>query len=218
VPALPARLSRAALLCAGFAALFLTTAASATAAAGWSAPLRPLTVTRPFEPPPNPYAAGHRGVDLAGAAGQAVLAAAVGQISFAGQLAGRGVMVVVHGSLRTTYEPVTAKLGRGVHVERGEQIGTLEPGHPGCPVSACLHWGLLRGDRYLDPMTMLEPAQIRLLPVTAGSGGATVTNPAQASMVRATAATAPHPAVPSPLAWSAAALAGGGVIVALRRR
>ena len=80
---------------------------------GWQAPLRPMTVTRSFQPPPTPYAAGHRGVDLGGEPGQPVLAAAAGVISYAGPLAGRGVVVVVHGALRTTYEPVQATVRRG---------------------------------------------------------------------------------------------------------
>jgi murein DD-endopeptidase MepM/ murein hydrolase activator NlpD len=124
----------------------------AVAAPGWQTPLRPMVVTRAFAPPPTPYAAGHRGVDLAGSAGQGVFAAAAGDVSYAGTLAGRGVVVVVHGSLRTTYEPVTASVHRGAHVIGGQLIGTLAPGHAGCPVAACLHWGLLRGDVYLDPL------------------------------------------------------------------
>jgi murein DD-endopeptidase MepM/ murein hydrolase activator NlpD len=219
VPVLPLRLQKAALVTAGFAALFVSTAGSAAAAGGWSAPLRPLTVTRAFQPPPNPYAAGHRGVDLAGVAGQIVMAAAAGEVSYAANLAGRGVVVVVHGNLRTTYEPVTATVRRGLHVERGEQLGTLDPGHAGCPVSACLHWGLLRGEHYLDPMTMLTRPQIRLLPPTgqffaAAAASASAPN----STARPAATSAPDPPAPSPLAWSVAALAGGGMILALRRR
>ena len=41
-------------------------------------------VVRGFEPPPHPFAAGHRGVDLAGRPGQAVRAALPGTVGFAG--------------------------------------------------------------------------------------------------------------------------------------
>jgi hypothetical protein len=44
-------------------------------------------------------------------------------------------------------------------------IGTLTPGHGGCPVEACLHWGVRRGETYLDPLTVLRPPRVRLLPM-----------------------------------------------------
>jgi murein DD-endopeptidase MepM/ murein hydrolase activator NlpD len=89
----------------GLVMLFVS-ATGAAAASAWQAPLVPVVVTRHFERPPTPYAAGHRGVDLRGTPGEAVLAAGAGEVSYAGLLAGRGVVVVVHGTLRTTYEPV----------------------------------------------------------------------------------------------------------------
>jgi murein DD-endopeptidase MepM/ murein hydrolase activator NlpD len=53
----------------------------------------------------------------------------------------------------------------GDKVAAGDAIGRLSSGHPGCPVSACLHWGLRRGDVYLDPLTLLGLGQVRLLPL-----------------------------------------------------
>ena len=53
----------------------------------------------------------------------------------------RGVVVIVHGELRTTYEPVTAVVAVDDVVEAGQSIGTLQGGHLGCPFDACLHWG-----------------------------------------------------------------------------
>ncbi len=47
----------------------------------------------------------------------------------------------------------------------GAVLGGLLPGHAGCPDAACLHWGLRRGETYLDPMTLLRPARVRLLPM-----------------------------------------------------
>jgi hypothetical protein len=101
----------------------------------WGWPLAgPREVSRPFAPPEHRYASGHRGADLPGAAGAAVLAAGAGRVSYAGLLAGRGVVVVVHGSLRTTYEPVTASVRVGDAVRLGVVLGRLEAGHAGCPL------------------------------------------------------------------------------------
>jgi murein DD-endopeptidase MepM/ murein hydrolase activator NlpD len=131
----------------------------------WVAPLTPVEVTRPFDAPASPYGPGHRGVDLAGAAGEVVVAAGPGVVVFAGLVAGRPVVSIAHaGGLRTTYEPVTPSVRAGLPVARGSPIGTLVTGHAGCPVAACLHWGLRRGETYLDPLLLLAPPRIRLLP------------------------------------------------------
>jgi murein DD-endopeptidase MepM/ murein hydrolase activator NlpD len=142
------------------------TASAAPLSALWGRPLtgQPV-VTRPFDPPPTPYAAGHRGVDLAGVAGQPVLAAGNGVVAFAGFVAGRPLVSVEHaGGLRTTYEPVQPGVAAGQVVARGSPLGMLAAGHGGCPVEACLHWGLRRGGSYLDPLSLLRPPRVRLLP------------------------------------------------------
>lgn len=133
----------------------------------WVAPLAgELVVTAPFTPPPTPYAAGHRGVDLGSAPGSPVLAAGDGVVVFAGSVAGRPVISIDHpDGLRTTYEPVAASVAAGQQVTRGSPIGTLAAGHAGCPRAACLHWGLRRGDAYLDPLVLLRPPRVRLLPL-----------------------------------------------------
>ena len=133
----------------------------------WTAPLDGgLTVTRPYDPPPDPFGAGHRGVDLGSAPGAPVRAAGDGVVVFAGMVAGRPVVSLDHADgLRTTYEPVAPAVAAGQRVTRGSPIGTLTAGHAGCPVEACLHWGLRRGEAYLDPLALLRPPRIRLLPV-----------------------------------------------------
>jgi murein DD-endopeptidase MepM/ murein hydrolase activator NlpD len=125
----------------------------------------PAVVT-PFRGPDQPYGPGHRGADLAGAPGQAVLAARAGVVIFAGPIAGRGSVSVQHDDgLRTTYEPVTPVVAAGQRVTAGQVVGLLEPGHGSCP-GTCLHWGARR-DRlvYVDPLVLLRPLHIRLLPV-----------------------------------------------------
>lgn len=141
--------------------------APAAAAGNWAWPLPGVPrITRGFQPPETTYGRGHRGVDLAGSPGEQVLAAGAGTVTFAGLVAGRGVVTVSHSAgLRTTYEPVTASVGRGQTVGVGAPIGHLVVGHLGCPVVACLHWGLLRGTTYLDPLSLLRAGRVRLLPL-----------------------------------------------------
>jgi len=141
--------------------------AQAPPGALWVSPLAGgATVTRPFDRLPDPYAAGHRGADLAGAPFEPVLAAGAGTVAFAGMVAGRPVVSIDHpNGLRTTYEPVAPSVAAGQAVARGSPLGALQPGHPGCPVQACLHWGLRRGDAYLDPLSLLRSRRVRLLPM-----------------------------------------------------
>lgn len=139
-------------------------------------PLRPRpTVEKRFDKPEHDWLPGHRGVDLAGAPGQPVLAAGAGIVVYAGTVAGKPVVSIDHaGSLRTTYEPVEAEVPVGRRVARGTRIGVLRSGHDGCTAAACLHWGLRRdGARrgrpeYLDPLGLLRLATVRLKPVRTG--------------------------------------------------
>ncbi|MDI1459469.1 M23 family metallopeptidase [Catellatospora sp. KI3] len=120
---------------------------------------------RGFDPPPQPWLPGHRGVDLAAQPGDPVRAAGAGVVRYAGTLAGRGVVSVTHpDGLITTYEPVQPSVWAGEPVGPGAVLGTLSPGHPGCAAAACLHWGLRRGAAYLDPLAVLGVARVRLLP------------------------------------------------------
>ncbi|MFI7429247.1 murein hydrolase activator EnvC family protein [Micromonospora sp. NPDC049836] len=140
----------------------------------WTAAAWPLAGTprpvRRFDPPPQPWLPGHRGVDLAAAPGTEVRAAVAGTILFAGPVAGRPVVTVGHaGGLRTTYEPVRPGLPAGARVAAGTPIGALLAGHSGCPAPACLHWGLRRGEDYLDPLALLGLGPVRLLPVDPAS-------------------------------------------------
>ncbi len=130
-------------------------------------PLRPRPqVARFFDPPDVLWGAGHRGVDLVGRVGQPVRAALAGRVVFAGRIAGRGVVVVSHGALRTTYEPVATSVPVGEPVGTGQAIGRLEWFGSHCQPRACLHWGLLEGERYLDPLTLVGgPQPVRLLPL-----------------------------------------------------
>lgn len=154
----------------------LTPGAAAARAAPGDGPsgsgrVRPVpgAIGRGWEPPPQRWSAGHRGVDLAARPGEPVRAVAAGRVSFAGDVAGRGVVSVElagTGSppLRTTYEPVGARVREGDRVAAGDMVGVLEADGFHCP-TGCLHWGLRRGDAYLNPLFLLDRGPSRLLPV-----------------------------------------------------
>ena len=121
-------------------------------------------VLRGFAPPRYDWLPGHRGVDLGLVAGQAVRAPADGTVSFAGRIAGQGVVTVSHGDLRSTYEPVEPAVDVGQVVAAGDLLGWLEPITDHCS-RTCLHWGVLRGGTYVDPLSLVDLGPPILLPV-----------------------------------------------------
>ncbi len=140
---------------------------AALADARYRAPLPgPIVVLRRFEPPPTPYSAGHRGVDLGAPRGSLVLAASAGRVSFAGRVAGRGVVVIAHDDgIRTEYEPVVPLVSAGQVVTGGQPVGRVRGTHDDQPPDRCLHWGARRGNEYIDPLLLLRPlGPVRLLP------------------------------------------------------
>jgi murein DD-endopeptidase MepM/ murein hydrolase activator NlpD len=145
-------------------------------------PLSPRPpVAKGFDPPASTWGAGHRGVDLLGHVGQPVHASLSGKVTFAAPLAGRGVVVVDHGGVRTTYEPVSASVSVGDLVDRGGVIGTLQRSGSHCFPQACLHWGLLRGDSYLNPLILVGAGPIRLLPLSVAPAARLVGVPQRAA-------------------------------------
>lgn len=137
------------------------------ASTGWVRPV-PGPVVQPFDPPAEEWSAGHRGVDLAAGAGTAVRAPAHGSVTFAGTVAGKPVVVVAHDDgLRSTFEPAVAVVPRGTSAAAGDVVAQVEPTGTGghCAPAGCLHWGVLRGETYLDPLLLLgEDVPIVLLP------------------------------------------------------
>ncbi|WP_369146778.1 murein hydrolase activator EnvC [Streptomyces sp. R44] len=138
----------------------------------WPVGPPPPEILRGWEPPPGPYAAGHRGVDLAAPPGTPVLAPAAGTVTFAGPVGGRGaVTLTLPGTgtppLRTTFTPVTPLVPQGTQVSPGTPIAEVTE-NPHCP-KTCLHWGLLKGETYLNPLPLTHRPASRLLPVTRGA-------------------------------------------------
>lgn len=123
--------------------------------AGWEWPLEPpVRVTEPFRAPPTPYAAGHRGIDLAAAPGTLVRAAADGVVAFAGPVAGRGVLSIAHGDgVVSAIEPVAASVAVGDHVTAGAVVAvTSDGGH--CD-GGCVHFGVRVHGEYVSPLLFL---------------------------------------------------------------
>ena len=188
-----------------------------------------VRVVHAFDPPAQRWSAGHRGVDLLGRPGAAVRAAASGTVAFAGPIAGRGVVVVGHpDGTRTTYEPVTATVSVGAAVRAGDTLGRLVGAGGHCLPAACLHWGRLRGDVYLDPMLIVRGGPMRLLPVWAGAprpgpAGSRAAAAARRGPGPATAGQTAGAGPPSALRLVAAGSTGmtllaAGALLAVRRR
>lgn len=139
-----------------------------------------VAVLERFSPPPQRWLAGHRGVDLALAAGSPVMASYEGVVAFSGVVATKPVVSIEHSyppGLRTTYEPVVGIVKAGQSVRTGQVIGVLQAGHRSDGRDA-LHWGARFGrDRYIDPLSLLRRPRIVLKPlaragkVAAGSIG-----------------------------------------------
>ncbi|MFE5671928.1 murein hydrolase activator EnvC family protein [Agromyces sp. NPDC056523] len=121
----------------------------------WSWPVGPpIGLVEPFRAPPTPYAAGHRGIDLAVVPGGPVRAPADGVVSFAGPVAGRPVLSIDHGDgVVSSIEPVTASVVAGVAVAEGEPIGVVGSG--GHCDAACVHFGVRVHGEYVSPMLFL---------------------------------------------------------------
>ena len=94
-------------------------------ASAWSWPLRG-DVLRPYSLGPDPYAAGqHRGVDVAGSAGEAVRAPAAGVVSFVGVVpsSGRTVTIQTDGYAVSLTHLGEATVAKGATVAEGDAVG-----------------------------------------------------------------------------------------------
>jgi len=153
--------------------------------AEWARPV-PGAVVLPFDAPTSRFGPGHRGVTLAAPPGSSVRAAGDGVVTFAGPVAHRLHVVVRHSNgLRTSYSYVASiAVTVGARVRRGDVIATSS--------GTSVHFGLRRGDRYLDPMLLFAPHDvsdmIRLVP-----DGATPTSPLAGSASRPVGVHWPNP-------------------------
>jgi murein DD-endopeptidase MepM/ murein hydrolase activator NlpD len=128
-------------------------------------------VIRAFEQPANPYAAGHRGIDIAVPFGTPVGASASGVVAFAGVVAGSRFVSIDHpDGIRTTYSwlsRVDVRAGRTIAA--GAVLGATGHGHPEVE-RRHLHFGARRGSTYVDPLVLLGAAApgVHLAPFSNG--------------------------------------------------
>ena len=146
-------------------------AAPASAAGPWSWPVTGPVING-FDPPTSPFGSGHRGIDIAAAAGTPVLAPAPGTITFAGQVAGHLFVTIDHGGgVESTYSWVSAlTVKKGDVVVAGSMVARSGAGHPGDLVPS-VHMGVKLHDVYVDPLGYLSLMSvsgfIRLAPLPA---------------------------------------------------
>ena len=149
---------------------------AADAAPRWHWPVAPARVVQAYAAPPSPYAAGHRGIDLAASTGSVVIAPADATVHFVGVVVDRPVLTLDHGSgILSSYEPLVADgLEPGDPVTRGSPLGVVGSGAH-CS-DACLHVGVRIDGGYVSPLLFFDrvPRSV-LLPlhgVTSGRGPA----------------------------------------------
>lgn len=153
--------------------LVLAVGAAAVPAPPWGWPTGSHVVARGFTAPATPYSAGHRGVDVASADGEAVRAVDDGVVVFAGTVVDRGVVAIDHDGVRSSVEPVDPEVEAGDRVRRGQVVGHLASG--GSHAAGVLHLGarvrVEDGWAYVSPLLYLGGARRAvLLPLDAWPG------------------------------------------------
>ena len=135
--------------------------ALAPAAAAQTVVLRPpvdAPIIDPFRAPETAYGQGNRGIEYDTTAGVGVDAAGPGLVVFAGPVAGRSWVTVLHrGGLRTSYGPLSfVAVTAGDLVEVGDRIGST---------AGPLHFTTRVDGDYVDPTTLLgvRTLEVRLV-------------------------------------------------------
>jgi hypothetical protein len=137
------------------------------ARADWVWPVRGDVIT-PYRNGSDPYAGGqHRGIDIAAPVGTAVVAAAGGEVRFAGTVGSSGLTVSIRsadGRFDTSYLHLSsAAVRKGERVGTGERIGAVGTTGTRSAAAPHLHFGVRdAGTRhaYHDPLAFLPPAPV----------------------------------------------------------
>ena len=166
----------------------LLAAAPASASAAWVWPVSGEVIT-PYRNGTDPYASGqHRGIDIAAPAGTPVVAAAGGDVRFAGTAGSSGLTISVRTSdgYDTSYLHLSSLAVRaGAHVSTGERLGAVGTTGVRSAEAPHLHFGVrdagIRHD-YHDPLAFLPapPPAATPQPPPPASAPAPVAPPAAA--------------------------------------
>jgi hypothetical protein len=175
--------------------------------ADWVWPVRGEVLT-PYRNGTDPYAAGqHRGIDIAAATGTPVVAAASGEVRFAGTAGSSGLTVSVRtadGRYDTSYLHLSSTSVReGDSVAAGQRLGAVGTTGSRSATAPHLHFGVRdAGSRhaYHDPLGFLPPPTAteppRNAPAPEGSpvpvSPAPAPSPVQAPATRRIPAPVPH--------------------------
>jgi murein DD-endopeptidase MepM/ murein hydrolase activator NlpD len=146
------RFARCAVLVVALAFALGRPAMTDAAAAHWRWPTAPPgRVVQGFEAPAGPYAAGHRGIDVAAPAGTPVLAPADAVVQFSGTVAGRPVVTLrVDEHVLVSVEPVAGEVPVGAAVVAGQRFGAVASG--GHCDGRCVHVGVRVDGEYVSPL------------------------------------------------------------------
>lgn len=132
----------------------------ASAAPGCLVPPVEAPIVDRFREPPCPWCPGNRGLEFRTAPGTRVRASAAGTVSFAGVVVATRYVVVAHANgVRATYGGLASShLRTGDRVAAGAVVGISGAG---------LHFGLRRGNTYVDPEAWLGRmvGRPRLIPI-----------------------------------------------------
>jgi hypothetical protein len=165
---------------------FASTIPAANAAVPWTWPVVG-PIIRGFDPPDDPYGAGHRGIDIAADLSTVIVAPDAGVVTFAGKVGGRLFLTIDHGGgVSSTCSWLNAVMvHRGDHVVRGQPVALTGWGHPDEPVPH-LHFGVRLNGTYVDPLAYLGSPPvadlIRLAPLESAAPATRVTRTAASRM------------------------------------
>jgi hypothetical protein len=120
-------------------------------------------VIDPFRPPDEPWLPGNRGLEYQTEPGTVVWAIGSGLVVFAGPIAGRLYVTVLHGDgIRSSYSHLAA-----IHVSEGDRVRGGQP--IGTTSDLLFHLGARVGSTYIDPASLfgvaVGRASVFLVPV-----------------------------------------------------
>ncbi len=155
----------------------------APSASAWTWPLHG-DVLRPYSLGPDAYAAGqHRGIDVAGDAGESVRAPASGVVSFAGVVpsSGRTVTIQLDGYAVSLTHLGEIGVEKGATVSEGDAVGIAGGSGDVEWPAPYVHLGVRissAADGYVDPATLLPPRAAAPPPAPPAPVGAPAPAPA----------------------------------------